>query len=116
MLIGSVIVAQMLPDKAVVKGGISVKFRLGEVGTRATADLDVAARNRTTFLDELNQRLEIGWGTVPASRGALKRNPDAPPRRAFSGMARPARRLLNNERGRGGKNADKAVSSAVGQT
>ncbi|KZS60426.1 nucleotidyl transferase AbiEii/AbiGii toxin family protein [Mycobacterium pseudokansasii] len=91
MLIGSVIVAQMLPDEAVVKGGIGVKFRLGEVGTRATADMDVAARNRTTFLDELNQRLEIGWGTVPASRGALKRNPDAPPRLAFSGTARPAK-------------------------
>ncbi|ORW16742.1 hypothetical protein AWC19_22030 [Mycobacterium palustre] len=90
-LIGSVIVAQMLPDEAVVKGGIGVKFRLGEVGTRATADMDVATRNRSTFLDELNHRLEIGWGTVPASRGALKRNPDAPPRLAFSGRARAAK-------------------------
>jgi hypothetical protein len=88
VLISSVVVAQMLPDGAVVKGGIGVKLRLGEVGTRATRDIDVVARDRANFLTDLNQRLERGWGTVPASRGALKKDPDAPPRLAFSGVAR----------------------------
>jgi len=88
MLISSVIVAQMLPDGAVVKGGIGVKLRLGEVGTRATKDMDLAVRDRANFLGEFNQRLGVGWGTVPPSKGALKKNPDAPPRLAFSGRAR----------------------------
>jgi Nucleotidyl transferase AbiEii toxin, Type IV TA system len=91
VIISSAIVAQMLPDGAVVKGGISVKLRLGEVGTRATRDIDLTVRDRANFLGELNQRLEIGWGTVPASKGALRRNPDAPPRVAFTGKARPGR-------------------------
>lgn len=91
VLISSVVVAQMLPDGVVVKGGIGVKLRLGEVGTRATKDVDVVAQDRASFLDELNQRLETGWGVVPASKGALKKNPDAPPRLAFSGRARPDR-------------------------
>jgi hypothetical protein len=88
VLISSVLVAQMLPDGVVVKGGIGVKLRLGEVGTRATTDVDVVAPDRANFLNELNQRLETGWGAVPASKGALKKDPDAPPRLAFSGRAR----------------------------
>jgi Nucleotidyl transferase AbiEii toxin, Type IV TA system len=91
VLIRSIIVAQMLPDGVVVKGGIGVKFRLGEVGTRATTDVDVVAQDRADFLRELNERLSTGWGAVPASRGALKKNPDAPPRLAFNGQARPDR-------------------------
>jgi hypothetical protein len=89
VLVSHVIVAQMLPEGAVVKGGIGVKLRLGEVGTRATKDMDLVARDRTNFLTGLNQKLQAGWGTVPASKGALRKNPDAPPRLAFSGQARP---------------------------
>lgn len=84
----SVIVAQMLPAGTVVKGGIGVKLRLGEVGTRATKDVDVVAQERDTFLADLAERLDVGWGRVPSSKGALKRDPDAPPRLAFSGKAR----------------------------
>jgi hypothetical protein len=89
VLVSHVIVTQMLPEGAAVKGGIGVKLRLGEVGTRATKDMDLAVRDRANFLDELNKKLAAGWGTVPASRGALKKDPDAPPRLAFSGQARP---------------------------
>jgi hypothetical protein len=88
VLVSSVIVAQMLPENAVVKGGIGVKLRLGEVGTRATKDMDLASSDRNNFLDGLNRKLQTGWGTVPASKGAQKKNPDAPPRLAFSGQAR----------------------------
>ncbi len=45
----SSVVAQMLPAGTLVKGGIGVKLRLGEVGTRATRDLDVLARDREAF-------------------------------------------------------------------
>jgi hypothetical protein len=92
VLVSSVIVAQMLPEDAVVKGGIGVKLRLGEVGTRATKDMDLASSDRANFLDGLNQKLQIGWGTVPASKGAQKKNPDAAPRLAFSGQARPRKK------------------------
>lgn len=60
VLVKSVVVAQMLPDGVVVKGGIGVKLRLGEVGTRATRDVDVVAQDRANFLTELNRRLETG--------------------------------------------------------
>lgn len=35
----TLIVSQMLPDAVAIKGGMGVKLRLGERGTRATADL-----------------------------------------------------------------------------
>jgi Nucleotidyl transferase AbiEii toxin, Type IV TA system len=91
VLVRSVIVAQMLPEGAVVKGGIGVKLRLGEVGTRATRDVDVVAGDRANFLEGFNVRLKVGWGTVPASKGALRKDPEAPPRLAFSGRARSGR-------------------------
>ncbi len=91
VLVSSIIVAQMLPANTVVKGGIGVKLRLGEVGTRATRDVDVVACDREQFLAELAERLETGWGTVPPSRGALKKDAQAPPRLAFSGKVRPGK-------------------------
>jgi hypothetical protein len=92
VLISSVIVAQMLPDGAVVKGGIGMKLRLGEVGTRATRDMDLVVRDRTNFLGELNRNLQNGWGTVPPSKGALKKDRNAPPKLAFTGQARPRKK------------------------
>ena len=91
VLVGSLVAAQMLPFGTVVKGGIGVKLRLGETGTRATRDVDVVTRDREQFLADLNQRLTAGWGTVPPSKGQLKKNADAPPRVAFSGTARPGK-------------------------
>jgi hypothetical protein len=96
VLVSHIVVAQMLPQGAVVKGGIGVKLRLGEVGTRATKDMDLVARDRTNFLTGFNQKLQVGWGTVPASKGAIRKNPDAPPRLAFSGQARPDKQARPN--------------------
>nr|WP_255669067.1 nucleotidyl transferase AbiEii/AbiGii toxin family protein [Aeromicrobium duanguangcaii] len=78
----------MLPGESVVKGGVGIKLRLGEIGTRATTDFDVATREEEAFLDDLEKRLEIGWGTVPPSKGQLKKNAEATPRLAFTGALR----------------------------
>lgn len=88
VLVSSTIVAQMLPEGCVVKGGIGVKLRLGETGTRATRDVDVVAADRVGFEADLAGRLVEGWGEVPPSKGALKRDAQAPPRRAFTGAIR----------------------------
>lgn len=88
VLISSTVVAQLLPDGCVVKGGVGVKLRFGETGTRATRDVDVVAADRASFHSALAARLEEGWGYVPPSKGALKRDAKAPPRRAFTGVVR----------------------------
>lgn len=81
----TLIVSQMLPDAVAVKGGMGVKLRMGERGTRATADLDVSTNRRgDEFEDAFRVRLERGWGVLPASRGALKKDADAPDRVAFT--------------------------------
>ncbi|SIK93644.1 nucleotidyl transferase AbiEii/AbiGii toxin family protein [Mycobacteroides abscessus] len=89
MLISSVVVAQMLPEGIAVKGGVGIKLRLGETGTRATSDVDIIAGDREGFFTRLRRGLEIGWGTVPPSKGAVKKDPAAPPRLAFNGKVRP---------------------------
>lgn len=91
VLVSSVVIAQMLPVGTFVKGGIGVKLRLGEVGTRATRDVDVVVRDRKRFLADLTDRLQTGWGSVPPSKGARKKNPEAAPRLAFDGKVRPGR-------------------------
>ena len=81
----TLIVSQMLPDSVAVKGGMGVKLRMGERGTRATSDLDVSTRQRgEEFAEEFRALLGQGWGAVPASRGALRKDPAAPNRVAFT--------------------------------
>lgn len=71
--LANVIVSQMLPA-GVVKGGAAMKLRLGNTGSRFTADLDVA---RTTtmgdFATDFQQRLANGWqgftGRLVARKG-----------------------------------------------
>lgn len=85
-------VSQMLPDAVAIKGGMGVKLRMGEQGTRATADLDVSTRARgEDFEQAFRDRLARGWGEVPASKGALSRDPDAPARVAFTASVRAVR-------------------------
>lgn len=88
VMLCTLIVSQMLPAVA-VKGGMGVKLRFGERGTRATSDLDVSTRVRG---DECEQafrvRLAKGWGRVPPSKGEQRRNPDAPDRVAFTATVR----------------------------
>jgi hypothetical protein len=45
------VVSQMLPETVWIKGGLGIKLRLGERGTRATSDLDVSCLNRGTELE-----------------------------------------------------------------
>lgn len=60
-IIANVIVGQMLPDGA-VKGGSSIKLRLGNESTRATTDLDVArASDLDSWILSLSNALENGW-------------------------------------------------------
>lgn len=85
LMLCTLIVSQMLPDAVAVKGGMGIKMRFGERGTRATADLDVSTRLRgEAFEQTFRARLAEGWGTVPPSKGEQRRNPDAGPRRAFT--------------------------------
>jgi len=89
VMLCTMIVSQMLPDAAVVKGGMGVKFRFGEIGTRATSDLDVSTRERgEEFEAKFRELLTQGWGSVPASKGQLRKDPNAPSRRAFTGSLR----------------------------
>lgn len=89
VMLCTLIVSQMLPDAVAVKGGMGVKLRFGERGTRATSDLDVSARVRGEEFEQVfRTRLAEGWGTVPASKGELRRNPDAPERVAFTATIR----------------------------
>ena len=91
----TLVVSQMLPDSVAIKGGMGVKLRLGERGTRATADLDVSTRVRgVRFEQAFRARLAKGWGCVPASHGQRLRNPLAPDRVAFTASVR-ARKTHN---------------------
>lgn len=88
----TLIVTQMLPDAVAVKGGMGVKLRMGERGTRATADLDVATRQRgAEFEESFRARLGQGWGVVPATKGGLRKDPNAPDRVAFTAALKPQR-------------------------
>jgi hypothetical protein len=93
VMLCTLIVSQMLPDAVAIKGGMGVKLRLGERGTRATSDLDVSTRARgEEFEQAFRARLAAGWGTVPPSKGELRRDPEAPDRVAFTATVRTARR------------------------
>ncbi|SDZ41919.1 nucleotidyl transferase AbiEii/AbiGii toxin family protein [Herbiconiux ginsengi] len=89
VMLCTLVVSQMLPDAVAVKGGMGVKLRFGERGTRATSDLDVSTRVRgEEFEEAFRARLAEGWGRVPASKGKLRRDPDAPDRVAFTATVR----------------------------
>ena len=88
----TLVVSQMLPDSVVIKGGMGVKLRFGELGTRATADLDVCTASRgAIFEEEFQIRAARGWGRVPPSQGELSRNPNAADRVAFTAQIRATR-------------------------
>lgn len=92
VMLCTLIVSQMLPDAVAVKGGMGVKMRLGERGTRATSDLDVSTRIRgEQFEQAFRGRLAKGWGKVPPSKGERRRNPDAEARVAFTATVKAGR-------------------------
>lgn len=84
-LIG-VVTAQMLPASVALKGGLAIKMKLGEIGTRATSDLDgVFMQDSEMTLQKLRDLFELGWGSVPPSKKQRRQNPQAPDRVAFTG-------------------------------
>lgn len=75
-LIANAVVGQMLPD-AVVKGGSSLKFRFGDVSSRATTDLDAARSiGKDEFANAFAERLASGWAGFT---GRLVEMPQAHP-------------------------------------
>jgi hypothetical protein len=89
VMLCALIVSQMLPSAAAIKGGMGVKVRFGEGGTRATSDLDVSTRIRGEEFERVfRARLAEGWGTVPPSQGERRRNPNAVDRVAFTATVR----------------------------
>ena len=80
-----VITAQMLPNTVAVKGGLAIKMQLGELGTRATSDLDaVLNEDYENTLTQIRERFAMGWGKVPASKRQLRKDQSAPDRVAFT--------------------------------
>lgn len=62
----TLLVSQMLPVAAEIKGGRGVKLRLVESGTRATTDLDASTGARGEEFELAFRQLPAeGWGTVP---------------------------------------------------
>lgn len=95
VVVSSVIVAQMLPGGVVIKGGLGIKLRLGELGTRATSDLDAVVPRPSAGASPyeptivlLARILARRWGSVPPSKTQRRRNPDAPDRVAYTGTVR----------------------------
>lgn len=89
VMLCTLIVSQMLPSAVVIKGGMGVKLRFGEHGTRATADFDVSAESRgEEFEQRFHANLAEGWGTVPPSKKERRRDPHAPNRVAFTASLR----------------------------
>lgn len=92
VMLCTLIVSQMLPDAVAVKGGMGVKLRLGERGTRATSDLDLSTSARgEAFKEAFRKRLAAGWGIVPPSKGEQRRDPAALDRVAFTATLRAAK-------------------------
>lgn len=72
----NVIVGQMLPN-GVIKGGASLKVRLGVSATRFTTDLDTArAEGLNSFINQLGEELTEGWEGFTGR--VLPRNPAHP--------------------------------------
>lgn len=89
VMLCTLVVSQMLPEATIVKGGMGLKLRFGERGTRATSDLDVSTHRRgVVFENAFRARLAEGWGILPASKGEQRRDPAAPNRVAFTASLR----------------------------
>lgn len=66
-LMAGVIVGQMLPDGCVVKGGTSMRLRLGPGNSRVTMDFDTSRRDDLEgYLKQLRERTRNGWCSFTA--------------------------------------------------
>lgn len=61
-IMAGVILGQMLPEGTVVKGGTSMRLRLGPGSSRVTVDFDTARRiELDAYIKSLRTLLEAGW-------------------------------------------------------
>ena len=61
-IIAAIVVAQMIPEGCVVKGGSSLRMRLGPGKSRVTEDVDMAMKISPEIFDKvMSERLRVGW-------------------------------------------------------
>ena len=61
-IMAGVVLGQMLPQGTVVKGGTSMRLRLGPGNSRVTVDFDAARRiELDEYIKVLRSLLEAGW-------------------------------------------------------
>ena len=61
-IMAGVVLGQMLPQGTVVKGGTSMRLRLGPGNSRVTVDFDAARRiELDEYIKSLRSLLEVGW-------------------------------------------------------
>ena len=76
-MMAGVIIGQMLPDGCVVKGGTSMRLRLGPGNSRVTMDFDTSRRDDLDiYLKQLRERATSGWCGFTAE--VLIRKPGSP--------------------------------------
>jgi len=61
-MMAGVVLGQLLPDGCVVKGGTSMRLRLGPGNARVTMDFDTSRKgDLDDYLVQLRQRARVGW-------------------------------------------------------
>ncbi len=78
-VVANSVIAQMIPG-GLVKGGTSLKIRVGEAGSRFTPDFDAVRGAHVTvddYISGLEQRLDDGWSSF---RGTVIRREPAQPK------------------------------------
>ena len=76
-MMAGVIIGQMLPDGCVVKGGTSMRLRLGPGNSRVTMDFDTSRRDDLDiYLKQFRERATSGWCGFTAE--VLIRKPGSP--------------------------------------
>lgn len=77
-VVANSIVAQMLPDFSLVKGGTGIKFRLGDSGSRFTADFDAArpiGMDEDEFIEIFRNSLNFGWNGFSGTISPMEQGP-----------------------------------------
>ena len=87
-IMAGVVLGQMLPEGSVVKGGTSMRLRLGPERSRVTVDFDAARSvELDIYIKELRSRLETGWHDFTGE--VLIRRKSSPPGVPFEYVMQP---------------------------
>lgn len=87
-IMAGVVLGQMLPQGTVVKGGTSMRLRLGPGNSRVTVDFDAARRiELDEYIKSLRSLLEIGWADFTGE--VAIRKPGSPARVPFDYVMQP---------------------------